>query len=55
MISALLVRVPKESISEETAEMAQDPPRKTADIVSCWLAVVLLGFILFAQVKTGLG
>jgi hypothetical protein len=55
MISALLLRVPPESISDETAEMAQDPPRKTADIVSCWLAVVLLGFILFAQVKTGLG
>ncbi|MDY0212986.1 MAG: hypothetical protein RBR06_08270 [Desulfuromonadaceae bacterium] len=55
MISALLLRVPQESISAETAEMAQDPPRKTADIVSCWLGVILLGFILFAQMKTGLG
>lgn len=55
MISALLLRVPRDSISSETAEMAQDPPRKTADIVSCWLAVLLLGFILFAQVKTGMG
>ncbi len=55
MVNALLARVPKKSISDETAEMAQEPPRKTADIVSCWLAVVLLGFILFAQVKSGMG
>ncbi len=49
LVKALLERVPAETISEETRQMAQAPPRKSADIVSCWLAVALLAFILYIQ------
>jgi hypothetical protein len=51
MINTLLERVPAEAISPETAAMAQNPPSKSTDIISCWLGVVLMGFILYAQLK----
>ncbi len=49
LVNALLSRVPEQAISEETRQMAAAPPVKTADIVSCWLAVALLAFIIFIQ------
>jgi len=49
MVGALLRRVPNQAISEETRKMAEAPPVKSTDIISCWLAVVLLGLILYIQ------
>lgn len=49
LVAALLRGVPPEAVSEETARMAADPPVKTTDIITCWLAVALLAFILYAQ------
>lgn len=49
LVRALLPRVPAAAISEETKQMAVAPPVKSTDIVSCWLAVALLGFILYIQ------
>ncbi|MDY0190229.1 MAG: hypothetical protein RBR22_05800 [Desulfuromonas sp.] len=51
MINLLLTKVPAEVITEETAAMAKNPPTKSTDILSCWMAVVLMGFILYAQLK----
>ncbi|EAT14244.1 hypothetical protein [Desulfuromonas acetoxidans] len=51
MISQLLSYVPAETVSEETSQMAEEPPRKSTDIISCWLAVALMGFILYAQLR----
>lgn len=51
MINRLLSFVPESTITEETAEMAKQPPRKSTDIISCWLAAILMGFILYAQLK----
>jgi len=49
LVAALLSRVPPAAISAETKTMAADPPTKSADIVSCWAAVVLLVLLLIRQ------
>ncbi|PLX82994.1 MAG: hypothetical protein C0617_12945 [Desulfuromonas sp.] len=49
LVNALLARVPQETVSEETQKMAAAPPVKSTDIVSCWLAVALMGLILYIQ------
>lgn len=51
MVNTLLSYLPDDVITEETAEMASQPPRKSTDILSCWLAAALMGFILYAQIK----
>lgn len=49
LVQALLARVPASAVSEETRTMAAAPPLKSTDIVSCWMAVLLLAFILYSQ------
>jgi len=49
LVRALLSRVPAAAISEETRQMAAAPPVKSTDVISCWLAVALLAFILYIQ------
>lgn len=49
LVQTLLARVPATSISEETKQMAAAPPVKSTDVISCWLAVALLAFILYIQ------
>ena len=54
LVRTLLGRVPEGSVSEETRKMAESPPAKSSDIVSCWLAVALLLLILYGQIGKGL-
>lgn len=49
LVQSLLARVPVAAISEETRQMAAAPPVKSTDVISCWLAVALLAFILYIQ------
>lgn len=49
LVQTLLARVPAAVISEETKQMAAAPPAKSTDVISCWLAVALLAFILYIQ------
>jgi hypothetical protein len=49
LVQTLLARVPAAAISEETRQMAAAPPVKSTDVISCWLAVALLAFILYIQ------
>ncbi|MBE0598952.1 MAG: hypothetical protein IH614_16985 [Desulfuromonadales bacterium] len=49
LVRTLLARVPASAVSEETRQMAAAPPRKSTDVVSCWLAVALVALILFIQ------
>lgn len=49
LVQSLLARVPAAAISEETRQMAAAPPVKSTDVISCWLAVALLAFILYIQ------
>lgn len=54
LVRAVLSRAPQGAISAETRAMAEAPPVKTADIISCWLAVALLAFILYVQFNTAI-
>jgi len=49
LVRGLLGRAPAEAVSEETRRMAEAPPVKSTDIVTCWLMVALLAFILYSQ------
>ncbi len=49
LVRTLLQRTPAAAITEETRRMAESPPTKSSDIVSCWLAVALLALILYLQ------
>jgi len=49
LVEALLGRVAPEAVSEETRKMAVAPPTKSTDVISCWLGVALLAFILYIQ------
>ena len=49
LVRDLLERVPPGSITEETAKMAEAPPVKSSDIISCWFAVILMAIILVLQ------
>jgi hypothetical protein len=49
LVRTLLQRAPAAAITEETRKMAEAPPTKSTDIVSCWLAVGLLALILYLQ------
>jgi len=49
LVRALLSRVPQAAISAEARKMAEAPPVKSSDIISCWLVVALLAFILYVQ------
>jgi len=49
LVRLLLAGVPADVVSEETLKMAEKPPRKDSDVISCWLAVLLVLFILYAQ------
>lgn len=49
LIAALLQRVPAGTISAETRAMADNPPVKSSDIITCWFTVVLMTLILYLQ------
>jgi hypothetical protein len=49
LVQSLLASVPAAAITEETRQMAAAPPVKSTDVISCWLAVALLAFILYIQ------
>lgn len=53
LVQRLLSKVPAETVTEDTRRMAAAPPRKSTDIVSCWLAVALLSLIFFIQLRGG--
>ena len=49
LVRLLLEKVPAGTITDETAKMAEAPPVKSSDIVSCWLGVVLMAIMLVLQ------
>ncbi len=49
LVQTLLARVPAGVITEQARAMAANPPTKSSDIVSCWLAVALMSLILAVQ------
>ena len=51
LATELSKHIPNEVISPETMEMIQNPPSKSTDIISCWLGVIFLAFILYSQLQ----
>jgi len=49
LVRRLLEKVPAETVADETSKMAENPPNKSSDIVSCWFGVILLFIILVLQ------
>jgi hypothetical protein len=51
LVACLLERVPADIVSGETARMAKAPPMRNSDILSCWLAIVLILVIICHQLS----
>jgi hypothetical protein len=49
LLQQLIEQLPDRVISEETRDLAANPPSKTNDLFSIWLAVVVLLLILYIQ------
>ena len=51
MLKLLLKYAPAAVLSEETRQLADNPPEKSSDIFSAWLAVGILVLILYVQLR----
>lgn len=51
LLQKLLLRVPESVISEETRQLASNPPEKSSDIFSVWVAVAVLILIIYVQFR----
>ena len=49
LVNTILEHSPDQIITDETRRMAANPPSKSSDIFSCWLATILLAIILVLQ------
>lgn len=49
LVNAILEHVPEQVVTDATRNMAANPPSKSSDIVSCWIAVVMMAIILVLQ------
>jgi hypothetical protein len=51
LLKVLLAKAPERVISEETRQMANNPPEKSSDIFSAWVAVAVLVLIIYVQLR----
>ncbi len=51
LLQQLLARVPASVISEETRQLASNPPKNSRDVFSAWVAVAVLALIIFVQLR----
>lgn len=51
LVEELIAAVPEGTVSEETRQLAQQPPRRHADVFTAWFAVVALVYVLIAQFR----
>jgi hypothetical protein len=49
LVKSLTAQVPEGTITAATTHMATAPPSKKSDVISCWLGVALLVYILYVQ------
>jgi hypothetical protein len=49
LVDSIMKHAPDRVITEDTRQMAIDPPNKSSDIISCWLAALLMTIILVLQ------
>ncbi len=51
LLEQLLARVPENVVSNETRQLAENPPKKCSDVFSAWLAVAVLTLIIYVQLR----
>jgi len=51
LTNLLLERAPANTISDETRQMATNPPEKSSDVFSAWIAVAVLVLIIYVQLR----
>jgi hypothetical protein len=51
LVKGLIAAVPEGSVTEETLQLAQQPPLRHADVFTVWFAVVALVYVLIAQFR----
>ncbi|MDX2478996.1 MAG: hypothetical protein QNK24_01515 [Desulfuromusa sp.] len=51
LLKQLVSRAPETVVSDETRQLAANPPKKCSDIFSAWLAVAVLALIIFVQLR----
>lgn len=51
LLQQLLARVPESVISAETRQLATNPPEKSSDVFSAWVAVAVLLLIIYVQLR----
>ncbi|MDH3453743.1 MAG: hypothetical protein OEL80_01255 [Desulfuromonadales bacterium] len=51
LVASLLDAVPEGTVTEETGQMAKQPPLRHADIFTAWFAVIALVYVLLAQFR----
>jgi len=54
LMKELLNKAPEQIISDETRQTAANPPEKSSDVFSAWLAVGVLVLIIYVQLKGAL-
>ncbi len=51
LLRQLVEKAPEPVVSDETRQLAENPPQKCSDIFSDWLAVAVLALIIFVQLR----
>lgn len=51
LVENLIAAVPEGTVTEETLQLAEQPPRRQADIFTAWFAVIALAYVLIAQFR----
>lgn len=51
LLKSLIAAVPEGTVTEETQQLAQQAPRRHADVFTAWFAVVALVYVLIAQFR----
>ncbi|NOQ41112.1 MAG: hypothetical protein GQ563_01235 [Desulfuromusa sp.] len=51
LLKELLDKVPEAVVSDETRQLAENPPKKCSDVFSAWLAVAVLALIIYVQLR----
>lgn len=51
LVKSLVAAVPEGTVTDETQQLSEKPPRKQADVFTAWFAVVALVYVLIAQFR----
>lgn len=51
LVESLVAAVAEGAVTEETRQLAQQPPLRQADVFTAWFAVIALAYVLIAQFR----